>query len=341
VDTLVLALRLLLAAVFAVAGVAKLRDAEGSRSALEDFGVPARFTRLGGVLLPLAEIAVAVALLFPPSARWAAVAATVLLGAFMLAIGNAMRHGREPDCHCFGQLHSEPAGRGTLVRNAVLLAAAGVVAVSGPGPAVDTWVGDRSTAELLVLAVLLVAAAFAIRLLRRPVRRWQQRRAEEAHRKRHEAELAPFGLPIGTAAPDFSLPVARGGELSLDALCARGRPVVLVYIQPGCGPCAHLLPTLAEWRARLEETVTIAVLSEGSAERNAALAERHGLDELLVQEHAEVYSAYQLRGGTPAAVVVDPDRTIGSVSVGGTPAIEELIRLTLRRSGPMAELLAS
>ena len=132
VDTLALALSLLLAGVFAVAGVAKLRDAEGSRQALEDFGVPARFSRVGGVLLPLIEIAVAIALMVPATARWAALAAAALLAAFMVAIANAMRQGRAPDCHCFGQLHSEPAGRSTLVRNAVLLAMAGIVAAFGP-----------------------------------------------------------------------------------------------------------------------------------------------------------------------------------------------------------------
>ena len=49
----VLFARLLLAAVFLVAGIAKLADLAGSRQALRDFGVPARLANPFGVLLPL------------------------------------------------------------------------------------------------------------------------------------------------------------------------------------------------------------------------------------------------------------------------------------------------
>ena len=55
--TAVLAIRMLLAAVFAVAGIAKLRDLDGSRGAMRDFGVPANLAGPAGVLLPVAELA--------------------------------------------------------------------------------------------------------------------------------------------------------------------------------------------------------------------------------------------------------------------------------------------
>src|SRR4051794_29014305 len=118
--TAALAIRIVLAAVFATAGVGKLRDLEGSRSSLRDFGVPARIASPAGVLLPLAELATAVALVLRPSAQLGAVAALLLLLVFMAGIGTAMRNGVTPDCNCFGQIHSAPAGRSTLVRNAVL-----------------------------------------------------------------------------------------------------------------------------------------------------------------------------------------------------------------------------
>jgi hypothetical protein len=55
-----------------------------------------------GVLVPLAELAVAVALLPAATARWAAVGALVLLTVFTMGVVNALLRGREPDCHCFG-----------------------------------------------------------------------------------------------------------------------------------------------------------------------------------------------------------------------------------------------
>ena len=61
-DSMLLAARLLLAAVFAVAGVAKLVDLAGSRRAMRDFGLPDRLAAPLGTLLPLAELAAAVAL---------------------------------------------------------------------------------------------------------------------------------------------------------------------------------------------------------------------------------------------------------------------------------------
>src|SRR5919198_3387171 len=116
----VLAERLVLAVVFGTAGIAKLLDLEGSRQALADFRVPRRWLRAGAIVLPALELATAVALVPTGSARWGAVAAAVLLVAFIGGIAMALVRGEEPDCHCFGQIHSAPAGRATLARNAVL-----------------------------------------------------------------------------------------------------------------------------------------------------------------------------------------------------------------------------
>src|SRR5437763_13502559 len=91
--------RLLLAAVFLVAGVAKLADLAGSQQALRDFGVPAKLSTPFGVLLPLAELAVAVALLLPIIAWWGSLGALLLLVLFVAGIGYNLAQGRQPDCH--------------------------------------------------------------------------------------------------------------------------------------------------------------------------------------------------------------------------------------------------
>jgi len=132
---------LLLASVFLVAGVAKLADREGSRRALADFGVPAPLATPLGVLLPLAELAVAAVLIPPATAWWGAVGALVLLLLFVVGISASLVRGRKPECHCFGQLHSEPAGWKTLARNGVLAAVAGFVIWQGYGGAGPSAVG--------------------------------------------------------------------------------------------------------------------------------------------------------------------------------------------------------
>src|SRR5215208_6427661 len=119
---LLLIARVLLAAIFAVAGVAKLADREGSRRAVVDFGVPSALAAPLALLLPLAELAVAAALLPASTAWWGALGALALLSVFVVGIGINVARGRKPDCHCFGQLHSAPAGWKTLARNGVLAA---------------------------------------------------------------------------------------------------------------------------------------------------------------------------------------------------------------------------
>ncbi|HZQ83637.1 MAG TPA: MauE/DoxX family redox-associated membrane protein [Acidimicrobiales bacterium] len=128
---MVLIARLLLAVVFAVAAVGKLMDREGTRRALVEFGVPASLAEPGALVLPFAELAVSAFCLVGPVAVWGAMGALVLLAFFSTGIAVSLAHGRRPDCHCFGQLHSAPAGPGTLARNAVFIVLAGVILLRG------------------------------------------------------------------------------------------------------------------------------------------------------------------------------------------------------------------
>src|SRR4028118_1258148 len=127
--------RLLLALVFLVAGLAKLADRAGSRQGLVDFGVPKSLAGPLGILLPLAELALAAALIPASTAWWGALGALALLLLFVAGIGANLARGRKPDCHCFGQLHSSPAGWSTLLRNGMLAAVAGLTGRQGGGGA--------------------------------------------------------------------------------------------------------------------------------------------------------------------------------------------------------------
>ena len=100
-----------------------------------------------GVLLPLAELAVAITLLPAATAWWGAIGALALLLLFVAGIGANLARGHKPDCRCFGQLHSAPAGWSTLARNTVLAALAAFVVLrgyGGAGPSALSWVGDLS-----------------------------------------------------------------------------------------------------------------------------------------------------------------------------------------------------
>ncbi len=324
VHTALLLTQLLLAAVFGVAGVGKLRDLEGSRGAMEEFGVPVRLTAAAGIALPIAELTVAMALLFPPSARWGAIGALALLLAFIAGIASALSQGRAPDCHCFGQIYSAPAGASTLVRNGLLAALSLFAVVFGPAPSITGWAAERSAWAVLVTGAAVAAAVLAALRLRS----WWQRRSLE--RALYRASL-PSGLPVGTPAPVFDLPRLAGDRGSLDSLRARGKPVVLFFTHPQCGPCHELLPSLARWHSSLAQQLTIALVSQGDVAANEEAYEEHELIDVLLQEEREVYEAYEMRG-TPSAVVVSPDGQIASATAEGDLPIEELLRQTLRRS---------
>ena len=324
--TAVLALRLLLAGVFLTAGIGKLRDLPGSRRAVADFGVPERAARVVGLLLPLAEIAIAVSLVPAPSARWGALAAAILLAAFIVGIARALSRGEQPDCHCFGQIHSEPAGPLTLARNAALLGGAAVIVVYGSGPAVDAWVNARSTSELLAAcaAICAVAAvAYALSL-----------RAEIARLKRNlemaqtGAAAATPGLAVGADAPAFALRDLQGETVSLAGLRELGQPVLLLFMSPGCDPCAAFLPTIQQWQQSLSERLTMAIVTTGTAEQNALYTE-HGLEHVLLQDEREVADLYGAQF-TPSGIFVTPGGKIASPPGEGQQGIEPLVRLALR-----------
>src|SRR5215467_13262690 len=145
---LLLVARLLLSAVFIVAGLAKLVDRRGSRQALIDFGVPGVLASPLGFLLPVAELVIAVMLLPLASVRYGAFAALLLLLLFIFGIAFNLARGRTPACHCFGQLSSMPAGWGTLIRNAFFAAIAASVAwyaTNTAGISVTRWFLELTT----------------------------------------------------------------------------------------------------------------------------------------------------------------------------------------------------
>src|SRR5580700_928891 len=105
--------RLVIAATFALAGVAKFVDLKATRKGITDFGVPNWAVGALVIVLPLAEILVAGLLIPSPTVIWGSIGAIALLLVFITSISINLAQGRKPSCNCFGQLHSEPVGPST------------------------------------------------------------------------------------------------------------------------------------------------------------------------------------------------------------------------------------
>jgi hypothetical protein len=319
---------MLLAGVFIVAGTGKLFDLAGARSALFGFGVPQRVASVAGPLIPAAELATAAVLLLRPSAQWGAVAALALLVAFLGGILNALARGQAPDCHCFGIFHSSRAGPSAVYRNAALAGVAIFAVAEGPGPSLSTWVADRSAAELT--AIGLGIAACLLGLL--SFRLWAQVKGvrSELADVRETLAALPTGLPVGVAAPKFSIEKLGGGEVALDELVSRGRPVMLVFSEPACPPCLFLYPNLSRWQSTLSERLTIALITWGDP-GDHEIEQGEGITDIGLQRGVvKVVDNYRVPS-TPSAVVVSRQGTIASSVAQGGDAIEALVRLTLRR----------
>jgi peroxiredoxin len=341
-------IRLLLATVFVVAGVAKLVDRGGTRQAVTDFGVPSPLVAPLGVLLPLAELTVAAALLFAPTAWWGALGALVFLLLFAAGIGANLARGRRPECHCFGQLRSEPVGWKTLARNLVLAAAAGFFVwrgYGGAGPGAVGWLAGLSSFQVAGLLFGLAALGLICgqwlflsslldqngRILLRLDALEQERRADTTPSSEPAPAQPSVGLPVGSAAPEFELRDLRGEAHTLAELRAAEKPVMLLFTDPDCAPCTVMFPEIRRWQKEYDAELTVSLVSRGTVQENRARSTEHGLRGLLLQDDWEVWEAYGV-DSTPGAVFVEPNGTIGSPVLEGADSISAFLEYTMRES---------
>jgi peroxiredoxin len=338
--TVALIARLVLAGLFAVAGFAKLADRPGTRKTVVAFGAPERIAPALAFGLPLAELT-AVGLLLPAStAAYGALCALGLLALFTAAIALGLARGRKPDCHCFGQLHSAPTSWKTLARNAALLALA-ALALAGSivvePPSAVAWIGALEGAELLAFVVaaaatvLLAVGALAFLSLLRSygialtrLDRVETALARAGLELEGDVAMRELGLPPGEAVPAFTARSLAGEEVTNEMLRREGVPTLLVFTSTTCGPCSALLPAVAEWQREYSERLRIVVASAGPADAVRSEADEHGLGSVLHDEDSRLYQLFEANG-TPSAVLVAPDGTIGSFVASGREWIEHLL----------------
>ncbi len=350
-EIILLLARLILVVVFGVAGVSKLADRAGSRRALTGFGVPEALTTPLAWLLPIVEILVALTLIPLSTAWFGGLGALGLLAAFLVGIGVNLVKGNAPDCHCFGQLHSEPVSWSVFTRNAVLAAIAAFIVVQGkenPGWSAVDWLNDLRTGEAVSLGCSVLAAALLIPTLVMLRRALQQQTtlletvtamkqvidedyAELAPVEREDAAPPVEGLPIGAVAPSFALPTFTGQQVSLADLLARGKAVLLLFVSPSCSPCKTLLPHVRAWQRDYGEHLTLVLLSKGTAKEAQAKLARYEATHLLLQGESTIADEYQAKW-TPTAVLIDRRGRVASPVTSGDEAIRALVTHTVATS---------
>jgi thiol-disulfide isomerase/thioredoxin/uncharacterized membrane protein YphA (DoxX/SURF4 family) len=334
-DTILLLIRLALFAVFALAAIGKLLDLKGAEKAVKDFGTPEELARFFAIALPFAEMVFAVCFLFPSTAWVGALGGLILLLSFTAGMIWQMAQGRAPDCHCFGQLHSEPVSRKSIARNIIFSLLAVFLLVRGrddQGPSLMD--GNNETMQLVLITVAIALTAAALLFLKRVLDNQTQilRRLELLEvfsregvpLERSEAGHPQDGLPIGSPFPDFRLMTTRNADVTLRSALADGKPALVFFVSPTCDPCRAMLPDMERWEAELGERVNFLVVSGGSAEANREKFAGVFVDDIVLQEKREIADVVRARW-TPTALFLRPDGTIGSHLAAGDAAIRDLV----------------
>ena len=310
IDILVLC-RLLLAGVFALAGVAKAMHPGATRRAFVDLGGSAAMAGVGAFLLPAAEIATAVALLFRATAWLASGFALLLLTLFTGVLLAQFRKRERPACPCFGFSRSRPVGRAEVVRNLALALLAGAVVVAGSGasgPDVGSWLAALPRVRIAGALVLLAAFGTIFRMAKR-----RQRAGTSPGQPRNTAETLPApaaaaperprlepprpddGLPVGSPVPSGSSGEAR-------AAAEDARPRLLLFASERFPAGRALLAEAIAWERELAGAV-----------------------QLMRVTDPELARRFRVRWN-PAALLIDDRGRVATPVRHGAGAVRELVQ---------------
>lgn len=161
---------LLLGGIFLFSAVPKLRRPRGFVLTVLEYRVlPSRLSYFYGWLLPSVELFIALLLLSGVAIRLAGALTALLLLSFIIAVSINLARGRSLDCGCFGKKAKRKIGKGLLLQDGFLLAAAITLSFLAP-----TWMNleswsafrlagltDSMLPLLLLVGLALVAGALS------------------------------------------------------------------------------------------------------------------------------------------------------------------------------------
>lgn len=177
----------------------------------------------------------------------------------------------------------------------------------------NSWIEDKTKWAILMILVFLLGSAWTF-LSRVPAA--------------DTTNGAPPPSPReGFSAPDFTLDLLGGGEVTLSEM--RGRVVMINLWTSWCPPCREEMPAIQKVYDDYQDQGLV-VLAVNVTDQDSEAAAAAFVDELdltfpvPLDRDGAVSSRYQLRG-LPSTYFIDREGVIRSVVVGG-PMSETLIR---------------
>ncbi len=293
-------------AVLLLSGVAKLRDAGAVDAAFGSMGVPAPFDAAWvRRLLPWAEVGLGLWLLVATGPALVVVAGLVL-GLFLAYLGLVLRALRSPapvDCGCFGAVGESRVTAVTAWRNGLLVLAAALTLVAGFREV--SVLGDLGVPGVwawLVAAALTVAVAVLV-----------------THRSDGTASAATDDEYVRHPIPRAQV-LDAGGSLLLVEHEARRAAHLLVFLNPGCGPCQSIGPDLGSWREALGPTVAVRAVVRGAPHTASAFPY---LEDAWFDPHGVAREAFGV--GAPSAVLLGADGALAGGPVHGEADVRSFV----------------
>jgi len=332
----ILILRSSIAAVFAVAAIAKLTDIKGSAKAMSGFGIPDALAVPFSIGLVIVELTLAMMLLIVRTSWFGAIGAALVLLIFTVVMAYHYFNGNVQDCHCFGQLAKEPVGVASIIRNAVLLVITFfIIARGASGQGTELISATKEDVSIILLTAIAIMMAIALIALRKLVlgQSGLAKRIdlietigiEGREVSREDAGNPNDGLPIGAKLPFFVLQDTAGERYNPAKLLVSGKPLLMFFVSPKCGPCQAMAEEFDNWNERLSEKATVVFVSSGKALTNL---EKFGAadDKLILLQNENELAEAMFAKWTPSAVIVDPDGRIASGTAAGDEAMRKLIQ---------------
>lgn len=326
---LLLLLRVILGGILGIAGASKFLGWRSFEGALIELGVPEALVPSLTFLVPLGEVATAALLAFSRTVYSGAAAACVLFLAFFLVTALNISLGRHPKCSCFGSVHSTQITWWAPLRCLGLAMLSAIVFANAHLLASDSSFVHRERA-VVAQSLALASALLCFGLLWSTINikrqnRTSRKRIVEAKTNWNEASASTSrGLPIGALAPSFTVPKEDGRSLGLSELLARQKGLLLLFVEARCAVCATLLPDVAACCRRLEERVSVLIVSRGDAVESQRRASLSGFDDMVMQRDRELARAYDV-AVTPSGVLINADGRIASNLAEGALGIRELL----------------
>lgn len=308
---------LVLAALLVVSGVSKVRRVEATRSAFAQLDLPRALTDSPAPrVLPWAEIVLAVALVAvpPPGAVSVAVLVLLLFVAYLGVIARALAFDHPVTCSCFGELGLGEVTRRTLVRNLLLVLLA--VLTLWSATATSSVAARVVDADATIWAWLGLVVVTAVTLTATFGGTKGDRLASSPAPGPAEEELDYARQPI----PFAALEDADGTSYPLTDLISEGA-VLLVFISPGCGPCAEPIARLPRWATELGPVRVRAVVSVPVSAAVTAAPELEGL--VLHDPRGTLGRIFGT--GTPGGVLLGGDGLLAGGPVRGTDEVLEFV----------------